>query len=204
MCACRCRAATTSAPARSTCTRRPRGDGRDVQVQPTATSRRHADRLHGADITFEFPSVGATENILTAAVYAEGTTTIDNAAREPEIADLCDLLVAWAPTSRASARRRSSSTASSAGRCTPADHRPSPDRIQAATYLAAVAVAGGEIVDRRAPARAHGDLLARFAEMGLEITADDGLLGVAADGRLRSIDVADAAVSRASPPTTSR
>ena len=53
-----------------------------------------ADRLHGADITFDFPSVGATENLLTAAVLAEGTTRIDNAAREPEIADLCDFLVA--------------------------------------------------------------------------------------------------------------
>jgi UDP-N-acetylglucosamine 1-carboxyvinyltransferase len=53
-----------------------------------------ADRLHGADITFDFPSVGATENLLTAAVLAEGTTRIDNAAREPEIADLCEFLVA--------------------------------------------------------------------------------------------------------------
>ena len=68
----------------------------------------HADRLHGADITFEFPSVGATENILTAAVHAKGTTVIDNAAREPEIADLCQhARRRWAPTSRASARRRS-------------------------------------------------------------------------------------------------
>ena len=53
-----------------------------------------ADRLHGAEITFDFPSVGATENLLMAAVYAEGTTTIHNAAREPEIIDLCDFLVA--------------------------------------------------------------------------------------------------------------
>ena len=51
-----------------------------------------ADRLRGADITLEFPSVGATENILTAAVHAKGTTVIDNAAREPEIADLCAML----------------------------------------------------------------------------------------------------------------
>ena len=53
-----------------------------------------ADRLHGADITFDFPSVGATENLLTAAVFADGTTRIDNAAREPEIIDLCEFLVA--------------------------------------------------------------------------------------------------------------
>jgi len=51
-------------------------------------------RLHGAEITLDFPSVGATENILTAAVHAKGTTIIDHAAREPEIADLCNFLVA--------------------------------------------------------------------------------------------------------------
>ena len=53
-----------------------------------------ADRLHGADITFDFPSVGATENLVTAAVLADGRTTIDNAAREPEITDLCEFLIA--------------------------------------------------------------------------------------------------------------
>ena len=53
-----------------------------------------ADRLHGADITFGFPSVGATENIVTAAVFADGVTTIENAAREPEVVDLCEMLVA--------------------------------------------------------------------------------------------------------------
>ena len=53
-----------------------------------------ADRLHGADIEFGFPSVGATENIVTAAVFADGVTTIENAAREPEVVDLCKMLVA--------------------------------------------------------------------------------------------------------------
>ncbi|MEM1335496.1 MAG: hypothetical protein AAGG08_18780, partial [Actinomycetota bacterium] len=53
-----------------------------------------ADRLRGADIAFEFPSVGATENLMTAAVLADGVTTIDNAAREPEIINLCEFLVA--------------------------------------------------------------------------------------------------------------
>ena len=52
-----------------------------------------ADRLHGAEITFGFPSVGATENIVTAAVFADGVTTIENAAREPEVVDLCEMLV---------------------------------------------------------------------------------------------------------------
>ena len=93
-CGCRCPAATTSAPGRSTCTspawRRwaPTFKFSHGEVEATA------DRLHGADITFGFPSVGATENIVTAAVYADGVTTIDNAAREPEVVDLCEMLVA--------------------------------------------------------------------------------------------------------------
>ena len=156
-----------------------------------------ADRLHGADITFAFPSVGATENIVTAAVFADGVTTIDNAAREPEVVDLCQMLVAMgadiAGIGTVDARRRA---ASSAARCAPADHRTVPDRIQAATYLAAVAVAGGELTIRDARAEHMENLLARFADMGLSTI--DGVgptrCTVAADGRLRSIDVADAAV----------
>src|SRR4029079_18450005 len=53
-----------------------------------------AERLHGAEIVLPFPSVGATENIVTAAVLADGTTVLDNAAREPEVVDLCEMLVA--------------------------------------------------------------------------------------------------------------
>ena len=62
--------------------------------------------LRGAQIWLDFPSVGATENILMAAVLAEGTTVIDNAAREPEIVDLCAMLRRWAPRSTARAPRR--------------------------------------------------------------------------------------------------
>ena len=66
-----------------------------------------AERLHGADIVLPFPSVGATENIVTAAVLANGTTVLDNAAREPEVVDLCEMLVAMGAEHRpASARRR--------------------------------------------------------------------------------------------------
>ena len=79
-----------------------------------------ADRLHGADVTFPFPSVGATENIVTAAVFADGRTTIDNAAREPEVVDLCEMLVAMgADISRHRDVDASSSAASSAARCAP-------------------------------------------------------------------------------------
>ena len=71
---------------------RPRGDGRRGRGRRTASSTRAADALHGARIVLEFPSVGATENLMTAAVLAKGETVIENAAREPEITDLTAFL----------------------------------------------------------------------------------------------------------------
>jgi UDP-N-acetylglucosamine 1-carboxyvinyltransferase len=100
-------------------------------------------KLHGSRIVLEFPSVGATENIMMAAVLAEGTTTIENAAREPEIADLASFL------------NRMGGNVLGAGTSTiviegvqkldAVEHSVIPDRIEAATYLAATGIAGGEI-----------------------------------------------------------
>jgi UDP-N-acetylglucosamine 1-carboxyvinyltransferase len=149
-----------------------------------------AERLHGAEITLEYPSVGATENLLTAAVLAKGTTVIDNAAREPEIADLCHFLVAMG----AGIDGIGSSTVVvhgvEPGSLRPVSHDTVADRIQAATYLAAVAVAGGDIDVRGARAEHMDIVLARFADMGMDITEVPGGLRAVAPARLRSIDVA--------------
>lgn len=149
-----------------------------------------AERLHGADITFDFPSVGATENLLTAAVLADGVTTIDNAAREPEIIDLCEFLVEMGaridgigtPTLRIEGVERSA--------LRPVRHETVPDRIQAATYLAACSVAGGELDVVGARAEHMTMLLDRFSDMGLSVTPTDDGIAVAAEERPRSIDVA--------------
>jgi UDP-N-acetylglucosamine 1-carboxyvinyltransferase len=148
-----------------------------------------AERLHGADIAFSFPSVGATENIVTAAVFADGTTTIDNAAREPEVVDMCDMLVAMGADISGIGTSRIVVNGVERGSLKAVGHRTVSDRIQAATYLAAVAVAGGELEVLEARPEHMENLLARFAEMGLEFTIGDRSLRVAADGRLRSIDV---------------
>ena len=74
--------------------RRPRGDGRRRSSSPTASSTPAPSGCTAPTSRSTFPSVGATENIVTAAVLAKGTTVLDNAAREPEVVDLCDLLVA--------------------------------------------------------------------------------------------------------------
>ncbi len=153
-----------------------------------------ADRLHGAEITFDFPSVGATENLLTAAVLAHGTTTIDNAAREPEIVDLCEFLVAMG----ADISGIGTSTLVIEGveqhALRPVRHRTVTDRIQAATYIAAVAVTGGELDIHGARPEHMAMLLERFVDMGVAITSsgagDSSRVHVVAPERLRSIDVA--------------
>ena len=150
----------------------------------------HADRLFGADITFQFPSVGATENILMAAVHAKGTTVIDNAAREPEIGDLCQMLISMGAEIEGVGSSTLRVHGVEPGSLRATTHRVVADRIQAATYLAAVAMGGGEVFVRDARG-AHMDmLLRRFHDMGLDIVDQaDGLM-VRSDERLRSIDVA--------------
>jgi len=149
-----------------------------------------ADRLHGADITFDFPSVGATENLLTAAVLAEGTTRIENAAREPEIIDLCEFLVSMGADIAGIGTPTLIIRGVARDALRPARHHTVPDRIQAATYLAAVGVCGGTIDVVGARPEHMAMLLDRFADMGLSIHTTDTGLEVTCTDRLRSIDVA--------------
>lgn len=150
----------------------------------------HAARLRGADIQFSFPSVGATENLVTAAVFADGVTTIDGAAREPEVADLCHFLVSMGAQIEGIGESTLRITGVPKGALHSASHCVVPDRIQAATYIASVAVAGGEVdmVDAR-----RSDMqmfLHRCSEMGLVFTdLDEVGLRVAASKRLRAVDV---------------
>src|SRR4051794_30689884 len=149
-----------------------------------------AEQLFGTRILLEFPSVTATENILMAAVLAKGTTVIDNAAREPEIADLAAFL------NRMGARvvGAGSSTIEIEGveELSPVDHTVIPDRIEAATYLAAVAVSGGEITVEGARLDHMDMFVQKLGEMGVRISpADNGMWASRKPGgRLRSIDVA--------------
>ena len=109
----------------------------------------YADRLKGCNIELALPSVGATENLLTAAVYARGVTVIDNAAREPEVQDLCNMLVAMGADIEGIGTSRLVIHGRERGSLSGARHTVVPDRVQAATYMAAVAVAGGDITDRK-------------------------------------------------------
>lgn len=144
--------------------------------------------LVGTRLMLEFPSVGATENALMAGVLASGTTIIDNAAREPEIGDLASFLSAMG--ARIDGAGTSTITIEGVDVLHPTDHTVVPDRIEAATFCAAVGVAGGEVHLDGAQAGHMEMLLAKLTEMGMELTPGDGGLGVVAPGRLRSVDVA--------------
>jgi UDP-N-acetylglucosamine 1-carboxyvinyltransferase len=147
-----------------------------------------ADRLLGTRVLLEFPSVGATENALLAAVLAKGTTVIDNAAREPEIADVAaflnrmgaNVIGAGSPTV----------TVEGVDELTPVEHDVVPDRIEAATFLAAVGIAGGEITIEGARADHMDMLVQKLGDMGMRISPTGSGLWALAPGRLRAVDVA--------------
>jgi UDP-N-acetylglucosamine 1-carboxyvinyltransferase len=145
------------------------------------------DNLVGTRVVLEFPSVGATENLLMAAVRAKGTTIIDNAAREPEIADVCAFLV------RMGARIVGGGTSTieieGVDELSPVDHTVIPDRIEAGTFLAAVGVAGGEIALEGARADHMDMLIRKLGEMGMRVSPSSDGLWAQAKGRLRSVDV---------------
>ena len=146
-----------------------------------------AERLRGARLGLDFPSVGATENAMMAAVLAEGTTVIDNAAREPEIVDLAAFLNRMG----AVVRGAGSSTIEIDGvhELHPVEHTLIPDRIEAATFLAAVGIAGGEITIAGARPD-HMDLLVhKLGQMGMRISPCPEGLWAMAPRRLSAVDV---------------
>jgi UDP-N-acetylglucosamine 1-carboxyvinyltransferase len=147
------------------------------------------DRLHGTDITLEFASVGATENLLTAAVFAKGTTTIDNAAREPEIIDLCNMLIAMGADIEGVSSQKLTVHGVERDALRPVDHTVITDRVQAATYIAAVAITGGEATIRGAIPEHMEMLLSRFSDMGVTTVVQHNGILVVGPNKLKSIDV---------------
>ncbi|MDK6302807.1 UDP-N-acetylglucosamine 1-carboxyvinyltransferase [Corynebacterium sp. UMB9976] len=101
------------------------------------------DGLHGAEIKLDFPSVGATENILTAAVLADGVTVLDNAAREPEIVDLCDMLNEMG--AKVEGGGSNVITVTGVEKLHPVEHEVVGDRIVAGTWAYAAAITQGDV-----------------------------------------------------------
>jgi UDP-N-acetylglucosamine 1-carboxyvinyltransferase len=145
-----------------------------------------AEELHGAQIWLDFPSVGATENILMAAVLAEGTTIIDNAAREPEIVDLAAMLQRMG--AKIDGAGSSTLTVHGVTSLTPAHHRVIGDRIVGATWAFAAAMTGGH-VDVRGVDPHHLELvLDKLGSAGAQIAPHADGFAVTMDGRARAVD----------------
>jgi UDP-N-acetylglucosamine 1-carboxyvinyltransferase len=127
-------------------------------------------RLHGAHIVFDKITVTGTENLMMAAALADGETLLENAAREPEISDLAELLVKMG----AEIEGAGSSTLRVRGvaRLGGATHRIIPDRIEAGTFLAAAAITGGELLLERCEKVHLGAVIAKLAETGVEIRSE--------------------------------
>ena len=146
----------------------------------------HTDgRLRGCSLTLAFPSVGATENILLAAVTADGTTTIHNAAREPEIEDLCAFLSACG--AQIYGAGQSTITVDGVPQLHGCTHRVIPDRIETVTYMAAAAVTGSALLLKQVRPSHLCAVTPLFEEMGCTLTAWDDELLIGAPPRLARV-----------------
>ena len=145
------------------------------------------DRLRGAEVALEFPSVGATENILLAATMAEGTTELDNVAREPEIADLCRMLVAMG--ARIEGIGTGTLRVEGVGRLEPVEHATVGDRIVGGTWAFAAGVAGGEVEVEGVDPEHLEIVLDKLAAAGADVERREHGFTVRAERRLDSFDV---------------
>jgi len=147
----------------------------------------HTDGLKGARIWLDTPSVGATENIMMAAVLARGHTLIENAAREPEVQTLAGVLdsmgaqIAGAGTHVIEIE--------GVQRLSGADHEVVPDRIEAGSLMTAAAITGGDVTIQNAPVEQLDAVIAKLREVGAEIVTQNGRLRVTRRGALAPVEL---------------
>ncbi|GAM12665.1 UDP-N-acetylglucosamine 1-carboxyvinyltransferase [Mesobacillus selenatarsenatis] len=143
--------------------------------------------LHGAKIYLDFPSVGATENIMMAAVLAKGTTVIENVAKEPEIVDLANFL------NKMGAKVKGAGTGTikieGVEVLFGADHNIIPDRIEAGTFMVASAITGGNVLVKGAVPEHLSSLVAKMEEMGVTIIEEAEGLRVIGPEKLKAVDI---------------
>lgn len=162
--------------------------GAEIEICNGYVEARAPHGLTGADIYLDFPSVGATENVLMAAALAKGRTVIENAAEEPEIVDLVTFL------SSMGANIKGAGTnvirVEGVKRLEGISHTVIPDRIEAGTFMIAAAMAGGNVVVENVLTEHLKPLLAKLGEAGVKVVKEDSdRVRVISDGRIRSTDI---------------
>ena len=145
------------------------------------------DKIQAADINLDFPSVGATENIILAATLAEGTTTINNAAMEPEIADLANCL------NRMGAKVRGAGTnivkITGVKKLSEIGYKVMPDRIEAGTFLCAAAITGGKIKINNVVPEHIVPVIYKLQEAGCIINTGKKFVGIEAPKKLKALEI---------------
>ncbi|MGA9287270.1 MAG: UDP-N-acetylglucosamine 1-carboxyvinyltransferase [Anaerobacillus sp.] len=161
--------------------------GADVTIGNGFIEAAIKGRLQGAKIYLDFPSVGATENIMMAAVLAEGTTVMENVAQEPEIVCLANYLNAMG----AKVRGAGTGTIRIEGveKLVGAEHAVIPDRIEAGTFMVAAAITGGNVLIENAVSEHLRPLIAKMEEMGVEITEEGLGLRIVGPETLKPVDL---------------
>ncbi len=160
--------------------------GADIKLEH-GYIRARAKKLKGASIYLDFPSVGATENIIMAASMAEGSTIIENCAKEPEIVDLANYLNIMG----AKIKGAGTSTIKVEGvtKLQGMEYTVIPDRIEASTYLAAAIATRGKVLIENIILKHIEPVIAKFKEVGVSITEYEDRILVDANGKLRSVDI---------------
>ncbi|WP_164962907.1 UDP-N-acetylglucosamine 1-carboxyvinyltransferase [Rubrivivax sp. JA1026] len=146
-----------------------------------------AGRLRGARITTDMITVTGTENLLMAAALAEGETVLENAAQEPEVTDLAELLISMGAKIEGHGSGRIRIQGVERLHAPAAPHRIVPDRIEAGTFLCAVAAAGGEAVLRDARAEHLDAVITKLREAGVAIESGEDWIRVRADARPKAV-----------------
>jgi UDP-N-acetylglucosamine 1-carboxyvinyltransferase len=146
-----------------------------------------APRLRGARIAFDIQTVTGTENLMMAAALAQGTTVLENAACEPEVTDLAELLNAMGGRVEGAGTR--TITIEGASRLGGASHRTIPDRIETGTFAIAGAITGGDVTIRECRPAHLAAVLAKLEEAGIRIETGADSLRVISRGRSRAVNV---------------
>ncbi|HUG23224.1 UDP-N-acetylglucosamine 1-carboxyvinyltransferase [Piscinibacter sp.] len=146
-------------------------------------------RLKGAHITTDMITVTGTENLLMAAALADGETVLENAAQEPEVTDLAEMLIKMGAKieGQGTGRIRIEGVERLHGLAPIAAHRIVPDRIETGTFLCAVAAAGGDVVLRHANAGHLAAVIDKLREAGISVEASDDSIRVKSSGRPRAV-----------------
>ena len=144
-------------------------------------------RLQGCHFTFDMVTVGGTENTIMAAALAEGTTHLENCAREPEVVDLANMLVKMG--AKIEGIGTAYMTIEGVEKLHGCEYSVVPDRIETGSYLALAMMTGGEVTAKKTDASLMQSVLKKFQEMGATVTIGDDWINVKMEGRPKAVDI---------------